>query len=83
MKIVIENEEFLALAAHKEGKKDWQGDWDKLILPEVDPERPCFMLYKIELKVPEFIFISYIPDNASTRQKMIYSSTKAALKVRK
>jgi twinfilin-like protein len=82
IKVIIENEESLSLAAYKEGKKDWQGDWDKLILPEIDSEKPCFMLYKIELKVPEFIFISFIPDTASTRQKMIYSSTKAALKVR-
>lgn len=81
IKVIIQNEESLTLAAHKEGKKDWQGDWDKLILPEIDPDRPCFMLYKLDLKVPEFIFISYIPEVASTRQKMIYSSTKAALKV--
>lgn len=81
IKVHIENEESLSLATHKEGKKDWKNDWDKCILTEVEPEKPCFMLYKIELKVPEFIFISYIPDNANTRQKMIYSSTKAALKV--
>lgn len=83
IKIIIQNEESLTLDTFKEGKgKDWQHDWDALILPHVEAEKPCFMLYKIELKIPEFIFICFIPDNASTRQKMIYSSTKAALKVK-
>ncbi|CRK88175.1 CLUMA_CG001960, isoform A [Clunio marinus] len=84
VKVSIENEE-LTLVSHKEVKKDWEKDFDKLIQPEIEDDVPCYILYRLDTKTAEgayaWMLISWIPDISTIRQKMIYASTKSTLKL--
>lgn len=101
IKISIENDEALKLSSWKEVKKDFEKDFD-IILPEVDANTPCYILFRFDEKSDsnyQWLFIFYMPETcrdyiyiysyvfyynafflASTRQKMIYASTKSTLK---
>lgn len=77
--------EELTLVSHKDVKKDWEKDFDKLILAEIQPDVPCYILYRLDTKTSEggysWMLISWIPDISTIRQKMIYASTKSTLKL--
>jgi len=77
--------EELTLVTHKDVKKDWEKDFDKLVLPEIEPDTPCYVLYRLDIKTPEgpyaWMLVSWIPDTSSIRQKMIYASTKSTFKL--
>lgn len=64
-------------------KKDWERDYDKLLSPLFEESVPCYILYRTDTKIPlgyGWLLISWTPDTASIRQKMVYASTKATLK---
>lgn len=64
-------------------KKDWERDYDKLLGPLIEENVPCYLLYRLDAKIPlghGWLLISWTPDTASIRQKMVYASTKATLK---
>lgn len=77
--------EELTLVSHQSAKKDFEKDWDKLIQPELEQDVPCYILYRLDVKTAEggfaWMMISWIPEIASIRQKMIYASTKSTLKL--
>lgn len=77
--------EELTLVSHRDVKKDWEKDFDKLIQPELEQDVPCYILYRLDTKSAEgghsWMLISWIPDIATIRQKMIYASTKSTLKL--
>ncbi|EDW97621.1 twinfilin [Drosophila yakuba] len=82
IKVSIENEQ-LSCGATAETKKDWERDYDKLIGPLLEKDVPCYILYRLDAKIPlgySWLLISWTPDTASIRQKMVYASTKATLK---
>ncbi|XP_044271825.1 twinfilin [Tribolium madens] len=82
VKISIENEQ-LTLASHKEVKHSWDKDFDACITPLIEENQPCYLLYRLDSKNSsgyEWLFISWSPDTAPVRQKMLYASTKATLK---
>lgn len=65
-------------------KHSWEKDYDKLLVPLVEENVPCYILYRLDTKNAqgyEWLFISWVPDTASVRQKMLYASTKATLKL--
>lgn len=64
-------------------KKDWEKDFDKLVTPLIEENVPCYILYRLDTKTqvgPAWLLISWVPDTATIRQKMVYASTKATLK---
>jgi twinfilin len=71
--------------SHKDVKKDWERDFDKLIQPEIEKDVPCYLLYRLDTKTAEgayaWMLITWIPEIATIRQKMIYASTKSTLKL--
>lgn len=77
--------EELTLVSHKEVKKDWEKDFDKLIQPELEEDVPCYIIYRLDTKTSEsgynWMLISWIPDISTIRHKMIYASTKSTLKL--
>lgn len=77
--------EELTLVSHQQAKKDFEKDWDKLIQPELEQDVPCYILYRLDDKTAEggfaWMLISWIPEIATIRQKMIYASTKSTLKL--
>jgi len=82
IKVVIANEE-LTLDMSKEASGDWKQDWDKLVLRSIENDDPCYLLYRLDDKEGDayrWILISWSPDSASVRNKMLYASTKASLK---
>ncbi|XP_068152390.1 twinfilin [Drosophila tropicalis] len=82
VKVSIENEQ-LSCSGTAEVKKDWERDYDKLISPMLEETVPCYILYRLDVKIPlgySWLLISWTPDTASIRQKMVYASTKATLK---
>ncbi|RUS21474.1 hypothetical protein BC937DRAFT_92609 [Endogone sp. FLAS-F59071] len=50
----------------------------------LEPTTPSFVLYRLDTKSPssgeyEWLFLSYVPDVAKVRDKMLYASTRATL----
>lgn len=49
----------------------------------IDPDVPCYLLIRMDTKSSldyDWFLFSWIPETATTRQKMLYASTKATLK---
>lgn len=64
-------------------KKDFEHDFDKYVSGCIDPNTPCYLLIRMDTKGSmgyEWFMFSWIPETATTRQKMLYASTKATLK---
>ncbi|XP_065133450.1 twinfilin-1a [Paramisgurnus dabryanus] len=82
MKIVIENEE-LVLGLTKAACRSWEEDYDKLLLPVLDDDLPCFILYRLDSTNSlghEWLFIAWSPDHSPVRHKMLYAATRATLR---
>ncbi|XP_009990748.1 PREDICTED: twinfilin-2-like, partial [Tauraco erythrolophus] len=66
IKVVIEDEQ-LVLGAHKELSRRWDADYDALVLPLLDEQQPCYVLYRLDSQNAqgyEWIFISWSPDSS-------------------
>ncbi|CAH1170374.1 unnamed protein product [Phaedon cochleariae] len=77
------NEEQLVFDEHKDVKSNWEKDYDKYIAPLIEDNQPCYLLFRLDSKNSsgyEWLLISWSPDTAPIRQKMLYASTKATLK---
>lgn len=82
IKIGIE-EEVLTLQGTFESAGTLEDDWDNTILPLLDPKLPCYLLVRLDSKNSsgnDFAFVSWSPDFAHIRQKMVYASTRATVK---
>uniref|UniRef100_A0A671MP76 Twinfilin-1 n=1 Tax=Sinocyclocheilus anshuiensis TaxID=1608454 RepID=A0A671MP76_9TELE len=82
VKIVIENEE-LVLGFTKSAARSWEEDYDALVLPALDKELPCYILYRLDSTNSlghEWIFIAWSPDHSPVRHKMLYAATRATLR---
>ncbi|KAL1495098.1 hypothetical protein ABEB36_010569 [Hypothenemus hampei] len=81
-KVAIEQEQ-LVLKEQKPEKHNWEKDYEKYVTPLVEVNQPCYLLFRLDDKNSlgyEWLFISWSPDTAPIRQKMLYASTKATLK---
>ncbi|XP_043492113.1 twinfilin isoform X2 [Polistes fuscatus] len=83
LKVSIENEELVPATFNKPSNK-WHEDYDKMIKPLILENQPAYILYRLDTKSTDsgydWLFISWSPDTAPVRQKMLYASTKATLK---
>ena len=82
LKISIEDEA-MVISAQAPVSGDFREDWDATLLPLLEDEAPCYILYRMDTKNSsgyDFTFIAWSPDFAHVRQKMLYSSTRATLK---
>ncbi|XP_071050134.1 twinfilin [Onthophagus taurus] len=82
LKISIENE-VLKLSEDKKVKHGWEQDYEKMIVPLIEENQPCYILFRLDSKNSsgyEWLLLSWSPDTAPIRQKMLYASTKATLK---
>lgn len=64
-------------------KTTWEEDFDSLIPYLIDENKPCYLLFRLDSKNSlgyEWLLLSWIPEDAPVREKMIYASTKATLK---
>ncbi|XP_063361255.1 twinfilin [Cydia amplana] len=82
MKISIENEQ-LTLAKKEPVKGTWEQDFEKYLPSLIVEDMPCYMLYRFDSTNSlghEWLLLSWSPDSAAVRHKMLYASTKATLK---
>ncbi|KAK4875099.1 hypothetical protein RN001_011521 [Aquatica leii] len=83
-KISIKEEQLVLSASVKDKKgTTWEKGFDKIIVPLVEENQPCYILYRFDTKTDtgyEWLFISWSPDTSPVREKMLYASTKATLK---
>jgi twinfilin-like protein len=76
IKIVIDNETLQA-----EEWEDKQGDFEAdfpRIQSHLAEKSPCYICFKLDS--PGWLFVAYVPDFAKVRDKMLYASTRSALK---
>ncbi|KAG7522814.1 twinfilin-1 [Solea senegalensis] len=82
LKIIIENEQ-LSVGTAKRASKQWDQEYDSLVLPLLEDTMPCYILYRLDSsnnQGHEWIFLAWSPDIASVREKMLYAATRATLK---
>jgi len=74
----------LRLDTHLEPVSSWEDDWDQMVPPQLDADHPAFILFRLDEKDASdgflWILLSWSPDHAHTREKMLYASTKATFK---
>lgn len=84
IKIAIINEQ-LALDEYKEAIGNWEDDYKKYVKKLVSTGQPCYLLFRLDTLDNcdnyHWLFISWSPENSAVRQKMLYASTKATLKL--
>lgn len=73
----------MTLAAECEVNEDWEKDYKNLVEPLIEENTPCYIFFRLDTKSSigyEWLLMSYTPDTATIRQKMLYASTKATMK---
>jgi len=75
----------MVLESHMEPVSTWEDDWDQMVPTNLSPDQPCFLLYRLDTTDASgsymWLLLSWSPDHSSTRQKMLYASTKASFKL--
>ncbi|KTG47443.1 hypothetical protein cypCar_00003335 [Cyprinus carpio] len=64
---VLIRDEQLVLGAYREPRQSWDKDYDHFLLPLLDPNEPCYILYRMDTKNAqgyEWLFISWSPDQS-------------------
>ncbi|XP_034852392.1 toll-like receptor 9 isoform X3 [Mirounga leonina] len=82
IKVVIEDEQ-LVLGASRELMGRWDQDYDRAVLPLLDAQEPCYLLYRLDSQNAqgfEWLFLAWSPDNSPVRRKMLYAATRATVK---
>jgi twinfilin-like protein len=82
-KVEIQNETELVDVASHPVSGDWEQDFSSVV-GLLEATEPCFVLYRLDSQNNlgfEWVLITYVPDKAKVRQKMVYSATKASLKM--
>ena len=88
MKIILNGEsEELTLDCSRDVHGDWQHDYNKYMIGLVDPKLPCYIFYRLDERDHThaahflWIFLTWSPDLASVKHKMLYAATKSTLKM--
>lgn len=61
----------------------WEDDFSN-VASQLEATEPCYVLYRLDSSNNlgyEWVLITYVPDKAKVRHKMVYSSTKSSLKM--
>ena len=59
--------EQLVMGAYREPEKSWDQEYDHFLLPLLDDQEPCYILYRLDTQNAqgyEWIFISWSPDQS-------------------
>ena len=85
LKVVINDKEELTLDTERDvHSQDWKVDYNELVLKVIEPKTPCYIFYRLDEKNStgySWLFISWSPDFASIKHKMLYAATKSTLKL--
>jgi len=84
VKVIISSSPSLEMETSEAACDDWEKDWDRMVPPHLQDDLPCFLLYRLDERDSSssflWLLLSWSPDKAPTRQKMLYASTKATFK---
>lgn len=67
--------EQLVVGAYREPSQSWEKDYDHFLLPLLDPQEPCYILYRLDshnAQGYEWVFISWSPDQSPVRNNILY-----------
>lgn len=70
MSFYVSVSEQLVLGAYCEPSQSWENDYDHFLLPLLDPQEPCYILYRLDSHNAlgyEWIFLSWSPDQSPVR----------------
>uniref|UniRef100_A0A8C5HK47 Twinfilin n=1 Tax=Gouania willdenowi TaxID=441366 RepID=A0A8C5HK47_GOUWI len=73
----------LVLGAYREPEQSWEQDYDRFMLPLLNNQEPCYILYRLDSQNAlgyEWIFILWSPEESPVKQKMLYAATRATVK---
>jgi len=79
IKISIVDEQLVCDTSVTKQSDSWQDDFDDSTTSLLKENSPCYLLVMLSKK-DEWAFITYSPDEAPTREKMIYAATRATMK---
>jgi len=83
-KVSITDRPALEVVSQHPARESWTSDWDSMIPKEIDQDQPCFIFFRLDERDASgsfgWVLLSWSPDHANIRQKMLYASTKATLK---
>ncbi|XP_062849023.1 twinfilin-1a [Trichomycterus rosablanca] len=82
VKIGISDEQ-LVMSDTKKASKNWEEDYNSLVLPLLEKDHPCYILYRLDStnsQGHEWVFIAWSPDSSPVRHKMLYAATRATVK---
>lgn len=80
LQIKIVNEQLVLSNSYEINDKKWEDEYNKIVEPLVVGDECCYILYNISIDKNEWIFMSYIPDFANYKDKMIYAATRSNVK---
>ena len=83
-KVVIGEEELLLDVFKEVSSPDWKSDYNNCVTKVLDPKSPCYIFYRLDERTNSgytWLFISWSPDFAVVKQKMLYAATKSTLKL--
>ncbi|KAM7414929.1 hypothetical protein PAMA_019648 [Pampus argenteus] len=73
----------LSLGTTRKASKQWDKEYDSLVLPLLEDDVPCYILYRLDStnnQGYEWVFLAWSPDHSAVRHKMLYAATRATLK---
>lgn len=87
VKVTVNDKKQLELSAFKqisEGSAVWKDDFNEYVTKSVEPDRPCFIFYRLDEKNKAtgqfmWLFISWSPDCVSNKLRTIYALCKSTL----
>lgn len=84
VKIAIKDEQ-LVLDGQDEPRGKWEDDYDKLVKSQLLDKQPSYVLFRMDSKnssaMYDWLLLLWSPEGSPVREKMLYASTKATLKV--
>ncbi|XP_032744348.1 twinfilin-2-like [Rattus rattus] len=82
IRVIIEDEQ-LVLGASQEPVGRWDQDYDRVVLPLLDAQEPCYLLFRLDSQNAqgfEWLFLAWSPDNSPVQLKKLYAATRATFK---
>ncbi|KAI1809929.1 actin depolymerizing protein [Poronia punctata] len=76
--VTISSESLTPLATLSRSSSDFNGNLDQL-KPYLKPDEPIYALLRRYDTVPHLVAVTYVPDTAKVRQKMLFASTRLTL----
>jgi len=81
LKVVIKNEALECENLVHEQDSDFQSDFDLSLNGLIHDGEPCYIFIRKSENAKDWVFISFTPESSSVKEKMLYSSTRATMKL--